>query len=129
LSEEFGKVGRQLPGERLLESIDPEGTLCRMNLRPYRATGGTLESLFDAMLLTQHTVNGTRSDFFRLWREAKKLRKTRLLPFGLDEMEKFELLLQQRGLPVLHHSESYVRFNHPAYRVVASEHALDLVEG
>jgi len=128
LSEEFSNVGPQLPRERLFEPIDPKGMLCRVNLRPYKAAGGTLERLFDALLLSQHTANGTRRDFLGLWRRAKKLTEVRSLPFSLNDMERFESLLQNRNLPALHHSQRYEKLNHPAYRVIALGQALGLLE-
>lgn len=127
LREEFDDLSERLQGEKLLEVINAEGTVCRMNLRPYKATGGNLDRLFHALLLTRDAVTGTKMDFLCLWNEVKELTKRHSFPFSLTDMEKFESVFQKADLPVLHHSESYERFNRPSYRVIAVEYIEDLL--
>lgn len=119
LNEELTNVTQCLPGERLFELIDPGGMIYRINLRPYKSRGGTLKRLFRALVLTRSEVTGTRANFFSLWNEAKQLAGRLLLPFSLGDLKKLEHTVQNGDLKALHHSESYVRLNHPSYRLMA----------
>ena len=129
LSEEFGTVEWTLPGERLLELIDPEGIVHRVNLRPYRRAGGDADTLFEAFLLTRGEVTGTKADFTRRWREATQLTEKLLLPFDVSEMRQLELKLKRGALPVLHHSSGYAERNCPSYRLIAARHLPQLAVG
>lgn len=122
LCEELEGLTQPLSGEKLLELIDPKGIIYRMNLRPYKTKRGNLDRLFKVLLLTKRRVSGTRMDFLSLWEEAKKLIKKLSLPFSLEHMKKLEFSFLNGDLPILHHSKSYERLNHPSYRLVATEY-------
>jgi hypothetical protein len=119
LKEEFEELGSALPGEALLEMIDPQGIVHRLNLRPYRSKGGTPERLWEAVLLTRDGIKGTTSEFTFLWNEARRLVKLGAIPFTLRDLEVFETEVMGNGHPIVHHSESYRRANRPAYRLIA----------
>jgi hypothetical protein len=128
LEEEFDRLDPVLPGEILLEMIDPGGKIHRVNLRPFKAAGGLVESLWKAVLLTRQEVRGSRRRFDSLWGEARRLVTVRAIPLDVKEFEEFELNIISESLPVVHHSESYRRLNSPAYRLVSSRF-LSIVQG
>lgn len=128
LCEEFETLTQPLSGEKLLELIDPKGIIYRINLRPYKAKNGKSDRLFKVLLLSKRRVSGRREDFLSLWEEAKKLIKKLPLPFSLEDMKKLEFSFLKGDLPIMHHSESYQRLNHPSYRLIATEYIETLLE-
>lgn len=128
LQEEFDGLGPTVPGEPLLEVIDPRGIVHRVNLRSHRSDGGVPEDLWKAVLLTRDRIRGSKSQFTSLWDEARRLIASRSVPFRLREFEEFESRTMADGHPIVHHSESYRRVNRPAYRIVAAQF-LNIIHG
>ena len=118
LVEEAGRVRDLGPqGEPLLEMVSTDGSIVRVNLRPYVHTGGTLEALHEAMQASSDLV-GEPLRFIRLWRRFKRLAGG--LGLALDEAEVCELddMLAERGPVPTHHTPEYREAYYPAYRVV-----------
>jgi hypothetical protein len=109
----------------LTESIRPDGSLLRLNLRPFKAEGGSLEALTAACLETAHRQWGTQDELQQAWEafvDSCRAGSWPSLPF--QEVETFTSLLQEKEFPPIHHSDRYRELYHPAYRLVAVDFEL-----
>jgi len=106
-----------LRDEPLLERVSPDGSMVRVNLRPYVRVGGSLEAL-DGAMRASSSLRGEPKAFIRLWRRFKAVALERGL--GLDDGEVCELddVLAERGPVAMHHTAEYREAYYPAYRVV-----------
>ena len=103
----------------LLEAIRPDGSLLRLNLRPYKAAGGPWDGLVTGCLEAGRCVWGTQADLQYAWAEFLALLRAGNLP-GLppEDCEAFTAWLHGNNFPPVHHSEQYRRLYRPAYRLV-----------
>jgi hypothetical protein len=105
----------------LTESIRPDGTLLRLNLRPFKAAGGSLEALTAACLETAHRPWGTRNELQQAWEAFIDSCRAGSWPnWTFQEVETFTSLLREKEFPPVHHSDRYRELYHPAYRLVAA---------
>lgn len=121
LVEEFDAVD---PGmsDPLWEDVRPDGRIVRVNLRPFKALNGNLEGLSAACLDTGHRKWGTVHDLRLTWqRVLKACRENELGDWLSKDLREIEQLVDINGYPPLHHSESYRKAYHPAYRLVTAE--------
>ena len=105
--------------EDLLEPIDPENRLVRMNLRPLFGQGGSTDTewLVSAMVESARRVKGDPNQMKR--RLAAAVRWCRMnLPRQAAELERMAVRAEDLGFPAFHHSPAYARAYRPAYRVV-----------
>jgi hypothetical protein len=100
--------------EPLTEPVDPEGRLVRLNLRPYKARGGSAAALARVFLQTAAEL---RPDPTSLSQVLSALRSADLGKAG-PELRQFANLMSERGYPPVHHSDAYRESYAPAYRVV-----------
>lgn len=109
----------------LTESIRPDGSLLRLNLRPFKAAGGSLETLTSACLETARRPWGTPEELQQAWACFVGLCKAGTWPSpDIAEVEAFSSLLQANDFPPVHHSERYRELYRPAYRLVAADFEL-----
>ena len=104
--------------EPLVEPIDPQGRLVRVNLRPFLRNGGDAEDLLDAFVRTAEHHAGSAITLEGYCTRALELAREGALPFDVVEMEKTFARLKNEGYPAVHHSETYAAAYRPAYRVV-----------
>ena len=107
--------------EALSESIRPDGSLLRLNLRPYKAAGGGLKTLAEACLETGLRPWGTQVELELTW-QLLAATYSQNPPAGLlgTDFVTFTHWLQDSGYPAVHHSDHYRKLYRPAYRLVAS---------
>lgn len=117
LEREFTQV-EPVPTEPLTEPVSLDGEIIRVNLRPFKAGGGSAEKLFEAMMLSATEINGSQDEFMKLWKEFKRLVEEGELEYNWDELIVFDIEISKNDLPVIHHSQDYMEMNKPAYRVV-----------
>ena len=115
--------------EDLLEPIDPENRLVRVNLRPMlrmkgeggkrkdREGGADAEWLVSALVESARRVKGDPEQMKR--RLAAAVRWCRKnLPRQAVELERMAARAEESGFPAFHHSPAYAKAYRPAYRVV-----------
>jgi len=107
--------------EPLWEAVRPDGTLGRLNLRPFRAREGDVEQLTAACLRTAGQVWGTLDELRAAWATFVELCRAGQWPDFLPEVLAFSAWIEDGGYPVAHHSPRYREANRPAYRLVAWE--------
>jgi hypothetical protein len=109
----------------LFESIHPGQTLLRINLRPFKAARLELDPLLDACLRTGRRSWGFAVDLHNLWDSFTDIYgQGQLAAFTPDELTDFTAWLACRDYPAVHHSQVYRQVYLPAYRLVASDLAV-----
>lgn len=108
-------------GDPLWESIRPDGSLLRLNLRPFKAAGGNLDELASACLQTGRHSWGTPAGLQMAWDLLiTTRRKDSWSGLALDDIEAFTSWLEENRFPPVHHSERYRSLYRPAYRLVTA---------
>lgn len=110
--------------ENLIDPLDEDWRLVRLNLRAYARVARDVADLMPAMVETARAVSGTP----QLMTERVKLTAhwlRRRVPFLSDAMLRLGVRMALNGYPPVHHSEQFERYYHPAYRVVLK----DLIPG
>ncbi|MBN2147809.1 MAG: hypothetical protein JW726_10490 [Anaerolineales bacterium] len=110
------------PDDPLLESIHPDHTLLRLNLRPFKAIHGDLQALTAACLQTGQRPWGTQAELQQAWEHCLSACRQNHFPgLQLGDMLTFAAWLQANDYPPVHHSEGYRALYLPAYRLVAAD--------
>lgn len=108
--------------EPLWQPVRPDGTLGRLNLRPFKARGGDVDLLVVACLQTAERVWGRPEELRAAWATFVDLcRAERWRAFLLPKVLAFSAWLEDHGYPTIHHSARYREAHRPAYRLVASD--------
>jgi len=117
---------REGPDEPTIDVISPDGTIVRVNLRPFIQSGGDPSSLLDAFVRTANEYRGTTERLWSYWSFAERLAEEGELPFERTDMRTFFKLVQEDDFPAVHHSTRYENAYHPAYRVIKQDY-LDIL--
>lgn len=115
LMEELATMDTADRGEELLEPVSPDGSMVRVNLRPFRRLGLSPDVLVGAMLATVAETRGDTSRFLSVWEQFAGI--VRGGSFSPEDLRVWDERVRRRELPVAHHSPEYVREYQPAYRV------------
>lgn len=109
---------RVQPGEELAENISFDGSMVRVNLRPFARRGLEADKLFEAMKLSAERNRGTPQAFRKLWRDFGSLVASGAFGFDINRFKEFDKFVGENKYPVVHHSRIYAQFYIPSYRVV-----------
>ena len=119
LKEEFERVdASEFPEEPLLESVSVDGEVVRVNLRPFKRLGLSLEGLFRTMVRSAERIRVDKMGFVRVWNTFVGLVREGQLGFDFERLLDFDRVVRAGGHPLIHHSRAYVEANKPAYRIV-----------
>jgi len=105
------------PQEPLIEEVSLDGSMVRVNLRPYLRRGLPLDRLFSVMEASDQE-KGRVEEFLEAWNMFVELVSSGRLTFDEDEIEAVDRNLKLSGCQPRHHSEVYRRAYAPAYRVL-----------
>lgn len=104
----------------LYEPIRTDGKLLRINLRPFKVGGWSLDLLYDVCLETFRQKWGTKEDLSTAWWHFLSVySQGSLKEAEHEEIEAFSSFIQKNNYPAVHHSEDYRRIYLPAYRLAA----------
>ncbi|MGD2058878.1 MAG: hypothetical protein PVI04_09105 [Anaerolineales bacterium] len=117
LEQELGEL-QPSAAEPLIESISPNGSIVRVNLRPYLQSDRDPLELFEAFLQTAREYQGNLDALRQYIRVALKLNHAGTLPYDEQRLIQFFNELEQAGFPAVHHSRQYREAYSPAYRVI-----------
>lgn len=129
LGKEWKTLARPRENEPLWQPLCKDGSIGRLNLRPYKSEGGDPDDLVDAFVAGANGFKGTETDFLAAWNELGKRLKNR--PAGSLDHKKWKVLnaeMKKRAFPAIHHSEKYNDAFHPAYRVLPAAQMKKLLE-
>lgn len=116
---------KEQPGELLMESVSVDGSVVRVNLRPFIAKDYPLIQLMEAMRNSE--TKGKPSDFLELWDTFAELVWSGQLGFDQEETDDVNKRLQRDKPQPMHHTQQYRDSYHPAYRVVFKRELLKLI--
>jgi hypothetical protein len=126
LQEEAGRIDPEDHlGEPLIEEITADGSMVRVNLRPFLRRGLPLDGLFKVMKET--AVEGVAEDFLIGWRAFNELVESGVIAVDKGELERLNRELEEDGIRPRHHSEAYREAYYPAYRVVRRDKMEDAI--
>jgi hypothetical protein len=121
LRKEAGSIDLEdHPGEPLVENASADGSMVRVNLRPYLRLGLPLEDLLKAMEKTA-LREGSREEFLQGWGVFNGLAASGEVHVDPGELEALDEVLRREGPTPHHHSDAYREEYHPAYRVIGRE--------
>ena len=128
LVEEFEGVDvGEFLGEPLLERVSVDGGIMRVNLRPFKRLGLSLEGLFEAMLKSAERIKADRDRFAVLWKRFVELVREGRLDFDYEALVEFDGVVRAGGYSPVHHSRGYAEANKPAYRIVQKKAYKEIV--
>jgi hypothetical protein len=104
--------------EPLVDYISPDGSVVRVNLRPFKARGLDVTKLGDVMIESSKKFTPNPEVLTGWWTEIVDAASRRQLPFDAALLRTFGAARQAEGYPAVHHSEQYGERYRPAYRVV-----------
>ncbi|NCD22567.1 MAG: hypothetical protein EOL90_06480 [Spartobacteria bacterium] len=129
LDREWQTLGPPQPGEALWTSLTADGRIGRLNLRPYRARGGSIEALHAAFLAGAQAFDADPARFRRAWRAlGRALEKQSVGHLTAAEWHRFDRKMRGLNYPACHHSPEYEQARAPAYRVLPREQAQRLLQ-
>jgi len=108
LKREISISENPFKNEKLIELIDPDMRVVRINLRPYKLLGGSLKKLAEIFIDSTKIIKGDPNKMIRLFKEALKLSKLGKIDFDPVEMENFFNLMISRNFPPVEHSKRYI---------------------
>lgn len=121
LESEWKTLGKPAPSEPLLVPLDPVHKLVRLNLRPFKAQGGTKAQVLALFVSSAKTFHGDRKAFVREWDTLRdRLQGSPIGRIDLAAWTRLDGETSKQGYPAIDHSAEYERAAKPAYRVVLS---------
>ena len=121
LDGEWTTLGKPTATEAVWEPLCPGSEIGRLNLRPFKTSGGKADDLLEAFLASSRQYKGEETDFIAAWIElGKRLKKRSIGKLNHKEWLRLDTEMKVKNYPAIHHSETYEKANHPAYRVLTS---------
>jgi len=129
LDEEWKTLARPNGGEPLWQPLCRDGSIGRLNLRPYKYEGGDPDDLVDAFVAGADGFKGTATDFLEAWNElGKRLEKRSAGGLDHKKWKALDAEMKKQGYPAVHHSQKYGEAFHPAYRILPAAQMNKLLE-
>ena len=129
LEMEWATLGPPLENEPLWIPLTPDGRIGRLNLRPYRARGGSPDALHAAFLAGAQSFDASPSRFRAAWKDlGRALAQQPVGHLTFPEWQRFNQEMRAQDFPACHHSPAYESVRHPAYRVLPLAHAQSLLD-
>ncbi|MFN0278692.1 MAG: DUF6794 domain-containing protein [Pyrinomonadaceae bacterium] len=121
LDDEWKTLDKPGKNEPIWEPLCSGGEIGRLNLRPFKAKGGKKEDLLEAFLASSRALKAKQTSFVDAWSELGKRLKKRSIG-NLDYAAWSELAgeMGSQDFPAIHHSKTYEKAKHPAYRILTS---------
>ena len=112
--------------EPLWESIRPDGTLGRLNLRPFKARDGDIRVLNAACLQIVTQAWGTKEMLRATWDDFAAACRSGRWPLSWLEIQHLTKWLDEHDFPAVHHTQTYRQEYAPAYRLVDHDGVVQL---
>jgi hypothetical protein len=115
--------GREEP---VVDTIAHDGSISRINTRPYLQAGYNPDRLIEIFVRTGMEFTGSteRLDLYCMW--LIRMEEDGLLPVNLRDIDRYLSEMSKSGFPAVHHSSDYRKAYSPSYRVIASAFIRDL---
>ena len=102
----------------LCQFLSPDSELIRINLRPYLAMHGNIDSLAEAFVRTSNEFHQSETALENNLTVLLQAVKEQKLPFDADTVQTYIRRMRSDRYPAVHHSPMYEKKYGPAYRVV-----------
>lgn len=117
LDNEWSTLGKLATNESPWEPLCPGGEIGRLNLRPFKARNGKADDLLEAFLASSREYKTEQSSFVDAWLElGRRLKEKSVGKLDYKSWVKLDAEMKAKNYPAIHHSETYEKANHPAYR-------------
>lgn len=128
LDNEWQNLGVALKNEATWEHLCPDGSIGRLNLRPFKDSGGNTDDLLDAFLQSAREYETEPSGFTDVWFElGKRLKKHGFDRITHKEWKRLDGEMKKKKYPAIHHSDVYKKAKRPAYRILTLEQGQRLI--
>ena len=129
LDNEWQTLGLSLVHkEPAWEPLCPGGEIGRLNLRPFKESGGKADDVVDAFLASAADYRSETKAFTDAWTElGKRLKRKRIGKITHKEWLRLDAEMRGKGYPAIHHSEAYNKAYRPAYRIITLDEARRLI--
>jgi hypothetical protein len=128
LDNEWQNLGLAIKNEPTWEQLCPDGTIGRLNLRPFKVEGGKADDLLKAFLASSSEYKTEPSTFTDAWAElGKRLKKQSFDSITQKTWKRLDDEMKKKKYPAIHHSDAYKRANRPAYRILTLDAAQWLI--
>ena len=119
LDREWVSLGKPRAAEPMTVPLRPDGALIRVNLRPYRAAGGTEEAILRAFVHGAQAYKAQKGFFLPAWDSfGAALRRKHSLRISEDDWMAYTKKMSACGFPYADHSAAYMKAYAPSYRVL-----------
>jgi len=114
------------PIEPVVDTISADGSISRINVRPYLKAGLAHGRLVEAFVRTGREFRGSIDtlELYGSWLGGMK--NDGLLKDSLQDIDQYLSDMSRSGFPVIHHSITYNEAYSPSYRVIESRYIPDL---
>ena len=122
LEGEWSALGEPSPDEQIWQPLCADESIGRINLRPFRAKGGTLDDLLDAFVKSSQKFDNGEANFIDAWNElGKRLKSKSAGNLRRKDWKRLDREMKRKNYPAIHHSKIYEESIHPAYRIVTAD--------
>ena len=122
LEKEWHSVSGIHEGERLWDPLSPGGEVGRLNIRPYKASGGSVEDLLNAFILSSQSFQREGSAFEDVWQGlGDRLRAGSHRNLSFHDWSSLDAEQREKEYPAISHSQQYRTDHFPAYRILTFE--------
>jgi len=124
LGAEWDSLTPELPGEDVWQPLCPDGSIGRLNLRPFRAAAGGRDALLNAFLDSARLFKSEPKSFISAWSEfGKRLKREPTWRITYQDWQRLDAQMKSKNYPAIHHSDAYNRALRPAYRILLKSEA------
>ena len=113
------------PSDPLLETVSLDGSIVRVNLRPFLRASYPLNKLMEAMRSSD--ITGVPAVFVESWDAFAELVWSGQLDFEHNEVDTINRALDRAKPQPMHHTQPYRDAYYPAYRVVRRREILKIL--
>ena len=128
-NEEISNIGSG-PVEPVVDIIAYDGSVCRINIRPYLQAGYSSDKLIEMFCRTAEEFTGstTKLELYCWW--ILRMKASGLLTVNIQDIDQYLTEMAESGYPAVHHSSVYRDSYSPSYRVIASAliRELDIIQ-
>ena len=129
LKEEISNIGIG-PVEPVVDIIAHDGSVCRINIRPYLRAGYSSEKLIGMFARTAEEFTGStvKLELYCWW--LLRMTADGLLSANIQDINQYLTEMAESGYPAVHHSSVYRNAYSPSYRVISSDfiRKLDIIQ-
>jgi hypothetical protein len=129
LDAEWKTLFEPMAHEPIWQPLCEDGSIGRLNLRPYKQRGGNPDDLVDAFVAGAKEFKGTEADFLAAWNGlGNRLKKRAAGSLSHKQWKTLDTAMKAKNYPAIHHSERYNKALIPAYRILPAGEMKKLIE-